>query len=189
MTPVLKLGHHTPTIVALAFAAWLLWPASLWGWSTFTVVQGSSMEPTYHSGDMLYVRSFDDIASSGAPSIDDIAVYRVPDGEAGEGSYVVHRIIDLEGTWSEPLYVLQGDNRDQPDQAMPADNDLIGRPIVNLGPWPTRVLGVLPLLLAAVIGIAFAWYLWPAPLPPTPPSANEAEPDLSPEREPADLTS
>ncbi|HMT23409.1 MAG TPA: signal peptidase I [Microthrixaceae bacterium] len=151
----------------LMFAALVvgLWPARFGGAASFVVVRGHSMEPSYELGDLLYVRSASEYR------VGDIAVYRIPEGEPGEGHLVVHRIIRiLDGG----RYQFQGDNREFPDDSRPQREDLVGRPLINLGTGATRGLVVLPFILSAVLGIAIAMMLWPASRPLT--ETDDAEP-------------
>ena len=142
-----------------------LWPARFGGAASFVVVRGHSMEPSYELGDLLYVRSASEYR------VGDIAVYRIPEGEPGEGHLVVHRIIRiLDGG----RYQFQGDNRELPDDSRPQREDLVGRPLMNLGTGATRALVVLPFILSAVLGIAIAMMLWPASRPLT--ETDDAEP-------------
>ena len=140
------------TILLLGGLAFAFWPIRFGGSAMFVVVRGESMEPTYRQGELLYTRT----ASSYQPG--DIAVYKIPDGMAGEGSLVVHRIKEVlpDGT-----YVFQGDNKPSPDDVRPDRAHLIGKPIVDLGDIPTRGLLLLPLLLTLLTGIAVTIALWP----------------------------
>ena len=63
------------------------WPSMLGGSTDYTVVSGHSMDPTYRTGDMLVVKK-PEVYKKGQ-----IVVYQVPQGEPGEGLFVVHRIV------------------------------------------------------------------------------------------------
>lgn len=139
------------TLVVLLGILATIWPARFGGAATFVVVRGESMEPTYHTGDLIYARSADSFG------IGDVAVYR-SSGEADDGQLVIHRIIDRD---DDGRFVFLGDNREYPDDVRPMPQDLVARPVVNLGPWPTQVLLRLPLLLAFVVGVTVVWWLWP----------------------------
>jgi len=165
-------------LLILVVAAATLWPARLGGASSFIVVRGGSMEPIYHSGDLLYVRT---------PSRYDegeIAVYKTPDGEPGSGILVVHRIT---GRTADGGFVLRGDNRSAPDDVRPSLGDLRGVPLLNLGPLLTRTLFILPLLFALVIGVAVARLLWPAREPAAAPHAAVPPDPVPPDTVPPDL--
>lgn len=128
------------------------WPARFGGATSFVAVHGRSMEPTYHSGDLLVVRSDE-------PEVGDVAVYRLADGLA-RGGNVVHRVVGVRG---DDRYVMQGDANEFPDDATPSRRDVIGSPIVNLGPWPMRALASLPLVAALAFCVAVGWIIWPPP--------------------------
>ena len=51
----------------VAGAAYLLWPTGLGGCTTLTIVSGHSMEPTYHTGDVVLSRC-------GTPQVGDVVV-------------------------------------------------------------------------------------------------------------------
>ncbi len=136
-----------PFIVAIA----IVWPARFGGSAVFVVVRGESMEPLYHSGDLIYARSADRF------DMGDVAVYRQSVASEGE-SLVIHRVV---GEYDNGTYLLMGDNRDFPDNTRPTVDDLVGLPITNLGPFPTMLLVRLPLMLAIAVGLTVAWGLWP----------------------------
>jgi signal peptidase len=137
-------------LVALAVA---VWPTTLGGRFNLTIVSGTSMEPTYHTGDLALVRRTDDIA------VGDVIVYAVPAGEPGEGRHVIHRVVggDATGGW-----ITRGDNRDTPDIWRPRADDIVGtvRGIVPQGgAWLLRVLS--PMGVGVAVAIAVVWVFWP----------------------------
>jgi signal peptidase I len=141
-------------VAALAALAWLLWPVPLGGLATVTIVSGSSMEPTYHTGDLALVRRTGDIAAG------DVIVYRVPAGEPGEGRHVIHRVIggDAAGGW-----VTRGENRDTPDIWRPRPTDVLGTVRGTIPQGGTLALQALsPLGLGLGIAVLFLWALWPS---------------------------
>jgi signal peptidase len=112
------------------------------------MVAGESMEPGLHTGDLVIVRETDDYG------IGDTVAFRVPEGEVGEGSVVIHRIIGGDGDgWQT-----QGDNRDTPDPWTPTDADVAGERWVmvpRLGTAFARLRNPLPLgILAGAITFA-----------------------------------
>ena len=106
--------------VVLLFAGWalLLRPPTLEGPATFVIVRGSSMQPTYKTLDLIIVHS------QSTYSVGDIAAYRVPKGEIGAGSVVIHRIVG-----GDPVhgFTFKGDNNSAPDPWHPKQGDLVGR--------------------------------------------------------------
>lgn len=135
-------------VVSLVCVAW---PARLGGRAMLVVVHGSSMEPTYHGGDLLYARTSDRF------EVGQAAVFRLPDGEPGAGQLVVHRI---QGRTADGRYVMQGDNRPLDDGSLPAARDLVARPMLDLGPVPVTVLRLIPWGALLVVGATVGWYLW-----------------------------
>ena len=96
----------------------LLRPQALGGGAMYIVVRGNSMEPTYRSGDLVFVESASDYA------VGDIVAYRVPSGEVGEGHVIVHRIVDGDASSG---FVVRGDNNNAPDPWSPRIGDVAGR--------------------------------------------------------------
>jgi signal peptidase len=161
LTPGRRALSFAWTLLTMSAMAWLMWPTALGGAANFVVVQGTSMEPTYHSGDLLYVRTTDSYSPG------DIAVYQLPSGEAGGGQRIVHRI----QSETNGRFTFQGDNRDTPDATHPKKGQLLGSPVANLGPYPTRALFALPLILSLILGVIVTVILWPSN------QALEDEPD------------
>jgi signal peptidase len=113
------------TLNALALAGLLLigagWfvflrPATLGGATTWIIVRGDSMTPTYQTGDLIVFRS---AASYG---VGDVVAYHVPEGELGAGRIVMHRIIggDANGL------LVKGDNNPVADPWHPRPADIVG---------------------------------------------------------------
>ena len=104
--------------VAIA-AAWFitLRPTGLGGSATTLIVKGTSMEPTLDSGDLVIANR------NGTYDRGDVVAFRVPEGQAGAGSVLIHRIVGGNGTTG---YTTQGDNSPSPDPWLPTNADIIG---------------------------------------------------------------
>lgn len=138
--------HRTAAVVGVVVCIvllWLLWPARFGGSTTFVVVSGSSMEPTFHTGDLLVVRE-------GVPRVGDVVAFRIP----GRDGQIVHRVIDRR---ADGTLLVQGDNRESPDMPMPTDADVIGVSslLVPRGAIWVRLL-TSPLVLGVGVG---SWVL------------------------------
>ena len=74
------------------------WPTQWGGKTTYIVVRGTSMEPSFHTGDIVIARATDD------HQVGDILVYAVPDGSTGAGKLIMHRLIEIrpDGTVRHP---------------------------------------------------------------------------------------
>jgi len=134
---------------AIALAAWFLWPTSLGGCTTMTVVSGHSMEPTYYTGDIV-------LARCGEPSVGDIVVYSPP-GIGGDAR-IIHRIVD--GT--PDGWTLQGDNNDFIDAFTPSDDDVVG--IAKIRIPKLALLGsalTSPFVWCGMIALSLAILMWP----------------------------
>lgn len=107
-------------LTALAIALWVfvLRPGSLGGPATYIVVSGTSMQPTMHTGDLVLSLKQDSYRKG------DVITYAVPEGEDGEGTLVIHRII---GGNERTGFITQGDNRDGADLWRPKPEDIKGK--------------------------------------------------------------
>ncbi|WP_367188116.1 signal peptidase I [Cellulomonas sp. 73-92] len=147
--------HAGPVLAGLVAAGLVLagWPAVLGGATTCADVQGHSMDPTYHEGDMIIARKTNTV------NVGDIVVYKVPPGYPHSGVDVVHRVAggSLDGG-----LVMRGDHNPADDPSHPTRDDVIG--VVKLHvPWVGHVLRVLrtPAFLAApFIGLILE-LVWP----------------------------
>ena len=147
-----RLLRAAPTILfylAAAFAAWFLWPSSLGGCTTLTIVSGHSMEPTYYTGDVV-------VARCGAPKVGDIVVYQP---ESMGGARIIHRII---GGDSAAGWKMKGDNNSFVDPFTPTNGEVLGIAREHL-PKVGLVAAALtnPWIWVSLIAIAIALLLWP----------------------------
>jgi signal peptidase len=149
------------TAFALAIlAAWFVFlrPESLGGPVDYVMIRGTSMLPTYQSGDLVIVRAH----ASYAPR--EVVAYRVPQGDIGEGKIVIHRIVKASnGRW-----ILQGDNNKALDPWMPASSDIVGTPWIHVAGIGRTLAtihqpAVLGALAAALAVMAMLWRRPPQP--------------------------
>jgi signal peptidase len=144
-----RLRRAAEAALCLVLAAGLLafWPQSLGGRVGFVMVSGHSMDPTLHAGDLVLVRA--------RPSyrVGDVIAYRVPEGEPGAGSEVVHRIV---GGDARRGFTTQGDHNDYHDPWHPRPADIVGGRwlcVPRIARWFAHLQGPLPLaMFAAVLG-------------------------------------
>jgi signal peptidase I len=139
--------------IVLVVAACVLWamflrPQVLGGKAGYVLVSGQSMEPRYHTGDMVLVERHSSYR------IGEIIAYRVPKGDPMAGAQVIHRIIGGNGTRG---FVVQGDNRTGADTWRPKNGDIVGSETLLL-PQAVIVLQFLrsPLLLG-LLAAAFVF--------------------------------
>lgn len=153
-TPARRALRALPSVLFYAAAlvvAWFIWPTSLGGCTTLTLVSGHSMEPTYVTGDIV-------VARCGEPQVGDVVVY-APDEVEGTAR-IIHRIVgESEGGW-----VMQGDNNEFLDPFEPSGDEVLGvarlhipkvglvfRTFSNAWVW------------IAMIALALALLVWPSP--------------------------
>ncbi|MCU0278209.1 MAG: signal peptidase I [Candidatus Nanopelagicales bacterium] len=163
----------TTGLLCVAFmvgAIIVAWPQSLGGQFRMVVVSGTSMEPGYHTGDMLLAiksRNYepgDVIVYS--PQIDGVTVGRV-----------VHRVIEVQDNGT---YLTQGDNKDYRDPWSIPKTWVEGR-VITLVPQGFIVIYVLrnPIFLAVMSGLLLTMALWPRD-PLSDPPSGPAFDDLAP---------
>ncbi len=118
----------------------VLAPTQLGGPVNYVIVDGNSMEPGFHLGDLLLVRTE--------------ASYRVGDAvtyqNAELGSYVFHRII---GTQLD-RFILKGDNNAWEDSYHPGQDEIVGKLWTHIPKLGKAIEWVrLPIHLAMVMGL------------------------------------
>lgn len=132
----------------VAIDAWYIWPTQLGGSTSMVVVSGTSMEPTYFTGDLVIARRME-------PSIGDVIVY-APEGLGG--SQIVHRIIGGNATdgWQ-----MQGDNNDFIDPFTPSGSEVKGVVLVHYSNFGrVTVLLLNPIVWAGMLLLAIVLLLW-----------------------------
>jgi signal peptidase len=147
------LGAVATTVVVVA---WVLWfrPAFLGGPASYVFVSGESMEPTYGNLDLVVLQKRETY------EVGDVIAYRVPDGDPGADSLVIHRIVGGSATAG---FITRGDGRTSPDLWRPTPRDVVGYVWVAL-PGAGRLVFVLraPLVIAT---LAAAWVFLSIVLP------------------------
>lgn len=146
---LLGLATSVAWVAGSLIAGWLLWPSSLGGCTTLTIVSGESMEPTYYTGDLV-------VSRCGPVEVGDVIVYNPPD--VG-GARVIHRIVDGN---AEDGWVVQGDNNDFLDPWEPTGDDILGHEVLHV-PHLGKVAGILvsPLTWISLLVVALAIVVWP----------------------------
>ena len=104
------------------------------------------MLPTYHTGDLVLVRS------ESSYHVGQVIAYRIPKGDTMAGAQVIHRII---GGNAAHGFVVQGDNRTAPDSWRPKPRDIDGAALGRI-PYGVFVIPNLPApLMLALLSPAF----------------------------------
>ncbi|MEE9248978.1 MAG: signal peptidase I [Dehalococcoidia bacterium] len=133
--------------------------------SPFMLVRGTSMEPTFHTGDLLLSRS----VSPTEIEVGDVIAFSVPAEERERlnlPSTAVHRVVGIEGEQGQLTFVTRGDNSALDPFKVPS-SAVRGAVVRNLGPLGRPILfltnrGVLlflglPILTFALIVLATLW--------------------------------
>jgi signal peptidase I len=104
----------TNLILVLSLAAmWIAFaPASLGGQVSYVIVNGISMEPDLHLGDLTILRK------ASTYQVGDVVTYQ----DAEMQAYVIHRIIGVD----QDHFILKGDNNSWIDAYRPTHEEIIG---------------------------------------------------------------
>jgi signal peptidase I len=157
-------------IVAIAVVAWvgLLRPTALGGSTTYVVVAGDSMLPTYEAGDLIVAQPIDPSAEESA--VGSVVVFRIPAGEPGAGRLVIHRIVGYDAATG---YSTRGDHNPYTDPWHPRPADVVGTPAAVL-PGAGNAVGFVRQPIVAALLFALLTMAWlflhrrsqPAPVGP-----------------------
>ena len=116
-------------VAAIAALAVLLAGARIVGVQVYSVLSGA-MEPTYHTGSIVYVRRID-------PA--DIQAGTVITFLLDENTVATHRVVEVVPDADDPSVLrfrTKGDANDAPDSALVHENNVIGTPV-----WTIPYLG------------------------------------------------
>ena len=100
-------------VIGLVLAWVFLAPTKIGGQASYVMIQGHSMEPKFHSGDLVLVRE------AASYQIGDIVTY----WDDSMAAYTIHRIIDIK----QDRFILQGDNNSWIDPVYPSQEEIIGK--------------------------------------------------------------
>jgi signal peptidase I len=95
-------------VIWIAFA-----PAKIGGQVSYVMLNGISMEPNYHTGDLVIVRKEETY------QVGDVISYHDPK----MGQYIIHRIINIE----QGQYIIKGDNNSWVDDYQPTNDEIAGK--------------------------------------------------------------
>ena len=131
-------------IVAALAASWAaLAPPELGGSTRYVILDGSSMEPSLHSGDLALVRPQESVEKG------DVVLYHHPE----LGVHVLHRVARVGGG----RYVLKGDNNDFLDDVRPTAEEIEGQLWVSLPRVGSAIVWARQPLHAALIVFVLAF--------------------------------
>lgn len=129
-------------ILFLGLAAiWIVFaPTNLGGQVSYVMVNGISMEPGFHLGDLTIIRK------AAEYQVGDVVTYNDSQMQA----YVIHRIIGTD----QDRYILKGDNNSWIDAYRPTNEEVIGKLWIHI-PGFGKVIKWLrsPLNLALTVGL------------------------------------
>ena len=121
--------------------------------SPFVIVSGNSMEPTYHAGDLLVLKS----VSPASISEGEIVVFHTPRNgvDAGLPPRVAHRVVEIQPVTGLLGFQTKGDNSDLDGFVVRSDL-IIGSVWTNLGPVGKPLALISNIRLLLMIGMPLA---------------------------------
>jgi signal peptidase I len=130
-------------LVAAVAAIWLAFaPAQLGGQVTYVLVNGISMEPGFHTGDLALMRP------AASYQVGDIVAYH----DAIMNAEIIHRIFGMD----QDRFIMKGDNNSWIDEYRPAPAEIAGKLWLHLPKFGTVLLWarspINTALTAALIG-------------------------------------
>jgi signal peptidase I len=140
----------------LLVVSWLTMAPPKWGGQlTFTVVSGTSMEPGFHTGDLVVLRRASRYRKG------DVVTYSVP--EKPYTSYnVVHRIVK---ELPDGRFIIRGDNRDADDPWLVSNSDIRGKQVLLVAKGGFVLLFFsTPIGFALMFGVLVTAWLWGSPM-------------------------
>ena len=147
--------RYVVSVLVFLAALVILWPAQFGGLTGLTVVNGHSMEPTYHTGDLVVSLRL----PSYAPG--DIVSYLVPKGQPGAGGRVIHRVFSEATTGGRTVFTTKGDNNPSTDPWHFSTGDVLGKALFSI-PAIGSVLGGAsnPIVVGLASGLLVTVLLW-----------------------------
>ena len=110
-TPVFAVNF---IMVISLIAMWIVFaPTRIGGRASYVIINGNSMEPGFHRGDLVIVQTASNY------EVGDIVTY----SDAKMGAYVIHRIIETK----QDYFILKGDNNSWIDAYHPTRNEIVGK--------------------------------------------------------------
>ena len=134
-------------MVAALVIIWMLFaPVKLGGGVSYVVVDGISMLPNFHTGDLVLVRK------EPAYQVGDVVTYHDPLMNAD----IIHRIIGLQGAH----FVIKGDNNSWVDAYHPISAEILGKLWLHLPKFGTTLLFVrTPLNMALAASLLGGFFM------------------------------
>jgi signal peptidase I len=143
-----RLGSLVFALVAL----YLTVPQRFGGLTEYAIVNGKSMEPTFHTGDLIIARPADSYR------VGQVVVYRIPD-DTYSGSYrIVHR---LHERTPADKWIIKGDNNEGTDAWEVPDSHIVGRKVVMIPKGGYLLSWMMsPIFIGLCIGMSVFWSMF-----------------------------
>lgn len=130
-----------------------LWPAAWGGLTGITIVNGQSMDSVYKTNDVVLT------LRQSSYGVGDAISYKVPEGQDGAGTRVIHRVVAVDNSGAEPVFTSQGGNSSSVDPWTITTDDVAGKATLRV---PGAAFGGLNgMLLGAVAASGCFVVVWP----------------------------
>ena len=136
-------------ILSPVLGALLLWSAfvlALGTYHPFYVVEGDSMEPTLHDGDLVVVKK----ANIEDVKVGDVIVFHEP---REKSKIIIHRVVGRVKVRGQVFLRTKGDNNSKPDPWLVSEEDLIGVAVGGPRPFRLPLVGKVVLFLRGPVGL------------------------------------
>lgn len=145
-------------LLSVAFIA-MAWPAALGGQVSWVMVSGTSMEPNYHTGDMVVARH------GGGWEVGDVVVYSLEGTdlvvEGSSSPLIVHRLVSGN---ARDGWIAQGDNKPRPDPWVIPNTAIQGVEVLTIPRVGTVLTWVrTPTVMALLAGLLVFWAVLAGP--------------------------
>ncbi len=153
--------------ILMILLLFLAWPLAWGGLFSYTVVAGNSMEPKFHTGDVVMTLERSEY------QVGEVIVYTVTFGD--KSGAVIHRIVEA---LPDGGFKTKGDNNDFIDPWVAQPDDIRGE-VIGMFAQGYRVISLIrsPLFWIIPIGVMVAYFLWPEPVPEIPAEGEGVEPE------------
>jgi signal peptidase I len=112
-SPIFSLFSNALLIISIAALWYVFAPTKLGGGSSYVMIDGNSMEPTFHTGDLVI------LVKASAYNVGDIVAYQDPTLKA----HIIHRIIGIQ----DERFIMKGDNNGWIDSTHPLLSEVLGK--------------------------------------------------------------
>jgi signal peptidase I len=139
-SPIFSLFSNALLILSIAALWYVFAPTNLGGGASYVMIDGNSMEPTFHTGDLVI------LAKASVYNVGDIVAYK----DLKLDAHIIHRIIGIQ----DERFIMKGDNNGWIDSTHPLQSEVLGKKYLylpKLGKWVKWIR--VPVNMSLVVGV------------------------------------